>query len=142
MDRIYWNWNIKNHIKHEYLRPRASKCLSFSSSSNRYSNFLLNGYRDTRAYILDLESTNFQFWNWSHKNKDYFTIYFFSRMHLHHTLVSMVTLVTSNQTLEPEDLPTLLVLQLVCHLLMPRQLKQLVRWIFINVCCYFQFWFT
>ena len=44
-------------IKHEYLRSRASKCLSLASPFS--SDTVIQLYWDTRAYILDLASTNF-----------------------------------------------------------------------------------
>ena len=47
-------------IKHEYLRSRASKCLSLSSfPSVMVSQLNFELYRDTRAFILDLASRNF-----------------------------------------------------------------------------------
>ena len=44
---------IHDLFKHEYLRSRASRCLSLSSSSG-----VLEIHRDTRAYVLDLASKN------------------------------------------------------------------------------------
>ena len=52
-------------IKHEYLRSRASRCLSLSSPS---SSGFLEIYRDTCAYILDLAPKNFSYRK-SHINK-------------------------------------------------------------------------
>ena len=47
-------------VKHEYLRSRASTCMSLSSSSDSdISLKKAHFYRDTHAYILDLASTNF-----------------------------------------------------------------------------------
>ena len=51
---VTYLFNFATSIKHEYLRSRASRCLSLSSSSG-----VLEIYRDTRAYILDLASENF-----------------------------------------------------------------------------------
>ena len=42
-----------------YLRSRASKRLSLSSSSSSSGQGVLEIYRDTRAFILDLASRNF-----------------------------------------------------------------------------------
>ena len=52
---FFVNISLTQNFKHEYLRSRASRCLSLSSASSG----VLEIYRDTRAYILDLASTNF-----------------------------------------------------------------------------------
>ena len=51
-------------FKHEYLRSRASRCLSLSFLLQSLFKLCNYGYRDTRAYILDLASRNF----WSSKS--------------------------------------------------------------------------
>ena len=56
---------LSEKVKHEYLRFRAYKCLSLSSSvfpvTIRFSNYFILWviYQDTRAYILDLAPRNF-----------------------------------------------------------------------------------
>ena len=52
---FFVNISLTQNFKHEYLRSRASRCLSFSSASSG----VLEIYRDTCAYILDLASMNF-----------------------------------------------------------------------------------
>ena len=55
----FWQKFRENNVfKHEYLRSRAYKCLSLSSSAASLQG-VLEIYRDTRAYILDLASKNF-----------------------------------------------------------------------------------
>ena len=49
-----WKELDKNNVKHEYLRSRASRCLTLSSSLAFPG--VLEIYRDARAFILDLAS--------------------------------------------------------------------------------------